>query len=355
MLLLLVPLLLLFPIANGQTEAVDCAVFETIYRNSNITLPWNPGRCCSLTYNNTQATSFNCENGRIVGAFLYQQNLRRPLPALDLTEIRLLWIYNNKLSGRVPLISNLKEMQSFHIGINDFEGPLPSFSGLPNLLLIDVSRNRINGTIPSFQDRPDLLQLTQKGNYLTGNIPDLSFRPYMSYLELGSSNLTGNIDGQMPQQVDTLCSLVDNPGLYSCKRNLTLKCFISPNMVPQTGPECPLPPPPVAPIAGGVIGGLAIVVALMAALFYIKKRRRRSEAVVEGSGKHRNDETDNDLLNKKPLLPDTSTSVTPETLVDRDQSLKETTHILSIATPVTLVLPPSGGTPRTSKLDHAAS
>ncbi|KXS15411.1 L domain-like protein [Gonapodya prolifera JEL478] len=202
MILQIAALLLLATLIYGQTEAIDCGLFETLYRNSNISLPWTAGKCCSLTYNSTQAPSFNCLNGRIVGAFLYQQNLSSPLPSLDgLTDVVFLWLYGNKLSGRIPSLSNLTRLQYLYIGVNAFEGPLPSFAGLPNLQYIDISRNRLNGSIPSLRDQKSLRQLTLNGNQLTGNVPDLSFLPSIDGLDLHSNNLAGNIDGKLPPLV----------------------------------------------------------------------------------------------------------------------------------------------------------
>ncbi|KAJ3341228.1 hypothetical protein HDU93_005419 [Gonapodya sp. JEL0774] len=238
-------LVLLVGQVRSQTEAEDCAVFEKIYRQSNLTLPWTPGNCCALTNTDYIPPAFGCVNGRVVNVALQALGLSGPIPSLDgLNKLQVLFIYSNKLNGTIPSLANLTDLVYFYIGINNLVGPMPSFKGLFLLQYVDLSSNNLSGPVTSFEDQGAAFsQLSIQDNHFTGPIPDLSRAANMSFLRLEGNNFTGDVANRLPGDVTYQCFITrgnTNRGLYSCSENIPRLCRTENQAVPAgTSAQCP--------------------------------------------------------------------------------------------------------------------
>ncbi len=99
----------------------------------------------------------------------------------------------NSLSGNVPNLSALTNLQRLWLAGNGLTGPIPNIHSLTNLRELDLSHNRFSGTIPTFATLSNLKTLDLYANRLTGGIPDLSNLYSLESLILGSNRLTGQI------------------------------------------------------------------------------------------------------------------------------------------------------------------
>nr|XP_009773345.1 PREDICTED: receptor-like protein 12 [Nicotiana sylvestris] len=142
---------------------------------------------------------------------------------VSLPEIQIVYIENNKLSGRVPAtIGNLTQLFALSFSGNSLTGPIPSsigqltqlsqlklgnnlltgtipktFSKLKSLTFLSLEKNQLTGSIPNFfTSLSKLIILELSNNKFTGKIPSsiATLAPQLRYLELGHNYLTG----QMP-------------------------------------------------------------------------------------------------------------------------------------------------------------
>ncbi|KAJ3341422.1 hypothetical protein HDU93_004823 [Gonapodya sp. JEL0774] len=158
---------------GAQSLAQDCAVFEQLYTQSNIALPWTPGNCCT-----SRDPNITCTAGRVTQADLWTRGLKGPIPSLaQLSQLRDLGLGNNQLTGSIPPLASLANLRYLHLGQNLLTGPVPSLASLQNL----------------------------------------------QYLWLYNNQLSGNIDGLIPPSVAT-CVLSQNPALYSCLGDVPAAC-----------------------------------------------------------------------------------------------------------------------------------
>ncbi|XP_054789296.1 probable LRR receptor-like serine/threonine-protein kinase PAM74 [Prosopis cineraria] len=73
------------------------------------------------------------------------------------------------LSGTLPDLSSMIELETIDLHNNNLSGPIPSFLGLlPKLKLLNLADNRFNGTIPSSLSQNKKLKLIVTGNCLSG-------------------------------------------------------------------------------------------------------------------------------------------------------------------------------------------
>eukprot|EP00250_Pteridium_aquilinum_P020857 c24965_g4_i2 orf=329-2242(-) len=142
----------------------------------------------------SSATSLRVTSLRLPGAGL---SGRIPDASLGhLTELRVLSLRSNKLSGSLPTdLSNCTFIRSIYLQHNKFSGPLPiNFSLWPNLLHLDLSFNNFSTSIPpSLAKLAQLKSLFLQNNSLSGPIPALNIT------SLGNFSVAYNhLEGAIP-------------------------------------------------------------------------------------------------------------------------------------------------------------
>ncbi len=94
-----------------------------------------------------------------------------------LTQLKLLTLRENNLSGKIPeSLGNLSQLEYLLIDFNSLEDSIPgSLEGLQNLKSFSASLNNLNGEVPqAFENLVSLEYLDLSFNILTGDLPDLS-------------------------------------------------------------------------------------------------------------------------------------------------------------------------------------
>ena len=140
------------------------------------------------------------DRGRVIQLHLVEQLLNGQLPADlgDLTRLKWLNIARNpNLTGNIPPeMAQLTELEVLYLWENDLTGPVPTWlGGLIELQQLSLGHNRLSGSIPLELGRLTKLDtLYLAGNDLTGGIPySLSDLPSLTRLFLYDNNLGGSI------------------------------------------------------------------------------------------------------------------------------------------------------------------
>ncbi|KAM0933082.1 putative protein kinase RLK-Pelle-LRR-III family [Dioscorea sansibarensis] len=193
---LLAFLLLRCSLTNGlpslSSDLAALLAFKALSDSSNHLLTWNssaPFPCSSWL-------GVSCSQSRVTRLVLESVSLSGAAiaPLSNLTELRVLSLKSNHLSGPIPDLSSLSALKLLFLSNNSLSGPIPSsLSSLSRLYRLDLSYNLLSGSIPlSLNHLPHLLTLRLNSNRLSGPIPVLSL-PNLQDLNLSSNSLTGPI------------------------------------------------------------------------------------------------------------------------------------------------------------------
>ncbi|CAN0057297.1 unnamed protein product [Ectocarpus sp. 6 AP-2014] len=117
------------------------------------------------------------EDGRVVVLQLPSYNVEGTIPeALGaLTELKKLYLSDNKLTGPIPAaLGALKKLKALSLGWNKLTGPVPEVLGaLKELVTLLLHDNKLTGTIPeALGALTELKKLYLSDNKLTGRIPE---------------------------------------------------------------------------------------------------------------------------------------------------------------------------------------
>ncbi|XP_061350976.1 probable LRR receptor-like serine/threonine-protein kinase At1g51810 [Gastrolobium bilobum] len=122
---------------GGRTQTRDVIAIGHLAQSiQNPPLDWNGDPCLPKGYSWTGVTCSNDFIARVTTVNLTNAGLAGTLPPSirNLTALVHLWLGGNKLSGTIPDLSELKELQTLHLENNKFEGSLPpSTVELPKL------------------------------------------------------------------------------------------------------------------------------------------------------------------------------------------------------------------------------
>jgi hypothetical protein len=102
-------------------------------------------------------------------------------------------LYYNRLSGSIPDLSALTNLDWLHLGLNKLSGPIPDLSALTSLRGLDLFNNQLEGAIPDLSTLTSLIDIGLYDNQLTGSIPDLSALTNLEFLFLDDNQLSGSI------------------------------------------------------------------------------------------------------------------------------------------------------------------
>ncbi|KAL6505761.1 hypothetical protein OROHE_023140 [Orobanche hederae] len=165
----------------------------------------------------------SCLHNRVTRLVLEKLDLQGGFPRSItlLTDLRVLSLKENGLSGRVPDISTLTRLRLLFISHNRFSGELPvSLSSLPKLYRLDLTYNNFSGSIPLSLNRlTHLLTLRLEENGFAGSISGLSLPSLQDF------NVSGNkLSGEIPVSLSDFpaSSFLNNlvlcgPPLEECK------------------------------------------------------------------------------------------------------------------------------------------
>ncbi|CAM8919366.1 unnamed protein product [Rhodiola kirilowii] len=138
-----------------------------------------------------------CVQGRVSRLVLEGYDLRGSFEALTgLTQLRVLSLKRNRLSGVIPDLSKLTALKLLFLSENEFTGELPdSLTSLSRLYRLDLSYNNLSGPIPVSVNRlTHLLTFRVEENGFTGPITDLVLSNVMDF------NVSGNrLSGIIPE------------------------------------------------------------------------------------------------------------------------------------------------------------
>lgn len=128
-------------------------------------------------------TTFICNSNDITSFSGYNNN----------SNLQTLQFFDNKISGQIPSLSSMTNLNQMLCHQNLFTGSIPSLSGLSNLRTFFCFGNQLTGNIPELNSLPNFLTLHCSSNLLTGNIPSLSGALSLRDLFVNGNQLTGLI------------------------------------------------------------------------------------------------------------------------------------------------------------------
>ena len=134
------------------------------------------------------------DSGRVTRLRLWDNQLSGEIPDLSaLTNLEVLNLHANQLSGSIPDLSALTNLSTLAISYNQLSGSIPDLSALTNLITLNLDGNRLNGQIPDLSALTNLWTLNLRFNRLTGQIPNLSALTNLRKLYLSHNSLSGQI------------------------------------------------------------------------------------------------------------------------------------------------------------------
>ena len=101
---------------------------------------------------------FRCNNHEITALSGYAQN----------SNLTLVEFFQNQVTGSIPSLSGLNNLQTFRCFTNQLTGPIPSLSGLNNLRAFRCDTNQLTGSIPSLSGLNNFQTFRGFTNQLTG-------------------------------------------------------------------------------------------------------------------------------------------------------------------------------------------
>ncbi len=124
--------------------------------------------------------------------YLYNNQFTSISPNIGQTNLYLLNLSNNKITGTSELLSNLIQqlpnLQELYVANNQFSGALPVNIG--NITSLDLSYNKFAGSIPLFSNISNLNYLELSNNQLSGPISSQILNSLLS--NLGSLDISSN-------------------------------------------------------------------------------------------------------------------------------------------------------------------
>jgi Leucine-rich repeat (LRR) protein len=133
-----------------------------------------------------------CDGDHVFQISLDNNNLTGTLPDLsNLINLQFFNVSYNQLSGSIPSLGSLFNLAYFYAVGNQLTGSIPSLSGLTNLHGFLADSNQLTGSIPSLSGLTNLIAFQVRGNQLTGSIPSLSGLSNLQIFYAGDNQLTG--------------------------------------------------------------------------------------------------------------------------------------------------------------------
>jgi Leucine-rich repeat (LRR) protein len=95
-----------------------------------------------------------------------------PMLFTNNSQLRVALLSNNQLSGSIPNLSGLVNIEYLFLNNNQLTGTIPPLTGMKKLLVLDVASNQLTGVLPQLPEQdPSLLRLIVNDNRLSGTLP----------------------------------------------------------------------------------------------------------------------------------------------------------------------------------------
>lgn len=199
----------------GTTNAIELetnnAVVTTI--NCGTSSPKLGGTISLSAFPNL--LDFRCNNNDITAISGYAQN----------SNLRVIQFINNKVTGFLPSLSGLINLQDFRCQQNLLIGEIPSLSGLSNLQEFRCWNNTFTGSIPSLNGLNNLRDFRCDNNQLTGSIPSLNGLNGLRFFYCRINQLTGFAGGSVSNTLGNFQA--QNNQLTSTAVNAILAAFVA--------------------------------------------------------------------------------------------------------------------------------
>jgi len=147
-------------------------------------------------YDLTALTSIDLLNGNTTGEITTE--------IYNLTELRILALANLDLSGTVPDLDNMPELDNIRLNGNNFSGGLPAIPH--NSSLVRMGSNNFTGTIPDSWSENQLTVVDISSNNLEGTIDIFNTFPNIRGLDVDGNNWD---EGPLPEWLDDIPSLIN--------------------------------------------------------------------------------------------------------------------------------------------------
>ncbi|MFK5971490.1 MAG: choice-of-anchor D domain-containing protein [Candidatus Marithrix sp.] len=180
-----------------EIPQAECEILVELYNNTygnNWTDSYNNN--WNLTNTPCSWDGVRCINEHVIVIERQAKNLTGSLPDLSvLTELQTLDLKGNKLAGYIPSMNSLTKLQVLILsGGNQIIGRIPKLDTLVNLQWIDLANNQLTGNIPDLENLNSLRHLNLANNKLEGSIPtSLKNLNNLELLKLNNNRINANI------------------------------------------------------------------------------------------------------------------------------------------------------------------
>ena len=169
-------------VASAAIPQTERDVLKTLYNSTNgnswtTNTNWKsagnfsaPGTECTWYGITCNGTSDHVDHVILIG-----NHLTGSIPSLNgLTNLQAFDVNGNQLTGSIPSLTGLTSLGYFNVSYNQLTGSIPALTGLTNLGTFYVHYNQLTGSIPALNGLTNLQAFTAFNNQLTGSIPSLT-------------------------------------------------------------------------------------------------------------------------------------------------------------------------------------
>ncbi|KAD7478841.1 hypothetical protein R6Q59_005349 [Mikania micrantha] len=181
-------------LADDHPDLAPLMAFKASSDGSNRLTSWtNSSDPCSTS---SAFYGVSCLHNRVTRLVLEDLELQGRFDSLaSLTQLRILSLKRNRLTGPVPDLSNLTSLKLLFLSSNQISGEFPpSVPSLFGLYRLDLSYNNFSGEFPAMINRMNhLLTLRLEENQFSGSIAFLQLQNLQEF------NISGNqVSGEIP-------------------------------------------------------------------------------------------------------------------------------------------------------------
>lgn len=205
----------------SQCDHPDYEGLMEIYHGNNgenwkLNTGWKEGAegesCNPCDFNGMTWQYVTCTNDRVTGLEIGFENMTGSLPDLKLSELEVIQMQANDLTGPIPNFSHSPNLKHIELDLNELTGEIPAFDYCEKLEFLELDRNCLTGQLPIFKSKklqkihideneltgpvpnynlPDLTRLLMSDNNFTGRVPACDSMPKLRAIGLGNNNLVG--------------------------------------------------------------------------------------------------------------------------------------------------------------------